>query len=236
MTRRQLAGLAVVTILRVTLATGATAQEAQARPSIAIADVAIAPGGWTLPPPQLSSAIIELMMSELVSSEKFRVYDGHWLVPEQEAGRANLERLRAAATERNVDYVVVGSLTGFSSEQKKKRFGGVFPKPFLLGGFGRHQDQLRVTMTFRIVDVQTGEIVATASGDGLGTRKGTSVGGVGIVKGLPVGALIGAARAASARDAMLDEAVRQAVRSAALALSVSSPRLAASRKPEAGSR
>jgi len=225
MTRRQLAGLAVVTALRVTLATGATAQEAIARPTIAVADVAIAPGGWTLPPPQLNSAIIELMMSELVSSEKFRVYDGHWLVPEQESGRANIERLRAAAAERNVDYVVIGSLNGFSNEQKKKRFGGIFPKPFLLGGYSRHQDQLRVSMTFRIVDVQTGEIAATASGDGLGTRRATSVGGGGIVKGLPVGALIGAARAHSARDAMLDEAVRQAVRNAALSLTQSASRL-----------
>jgi len=225
MTRRKLAGFALVATLRVTLASAALAQEALARPTIAVADVAIAPGGWTLPPPQLSAAIVELMMSELVSSEKFRVYDGHWLVPEQEAGRANLERLRAAAAERNVDYVVVGSLTGFSNEQKKKRFGGIFPKPFVLGGFSRHQEQLRVTMTFRIVDVQTGEIAATAFGDGVGTRKGTSAGGLGVVKGLPVGALIGAARASSARDAMLDEAVRQAVRSAALALRQSAARL-----------
>ena len=225
MTRRRLAGLAVVTVLRVTLATGAAAQEAQARPTLAIADVAIAPGGWTLPPPQLSSAIIEAMMNELVSSEKFRVYDGHWLVPEQEAGRADIDRLRVAAAERNVDYVVVGSLNEFSTEQKKKRIGGIFPKPFLLGGFSRQQDQLRVSMTFRIVDVHTGEIAATAFGDGLGIRRGMSVGGGGIIHGLPVGAVIGAARAVSARDAMLNEAVRQAVRSAALALTQSASRL-----------
>jgi curli biogenesis system outer membrane secretion channel CsgG len=225
MTRRRLAGLAVVTVFRVTLATGAVAQEAQARPAVAIADVAIAPGGWTLPPPQLSSAIIEMMMSELVSSERFRVYDGHWLVPEREAGRADIDRLRAAAAERNVDYVVIGSLNEFSTEQKKKRFGGIFPKPFLLGGLSRQQDQLRVSMTFRIVDVQTGEIAATASGDGLGIRRGTSVGGGGIVRGLPVGAVIGAARAVSTRDAMLNEAVHQAVHNAALALTQSASRL-----------
>jgi len=235
MTRRQLAGLAVVTALRVTLATGATAQEAIARPTIAVADVAIAPGGWTLPPPQLNSAIIELMMNELVLSEKFRVYDGQWLVPEQESGRANIERLRTAAAERNVDYVVVGSLNGFSNEQKKKRIGAIIPKPFLLGGFSRQQEQLRVSMTFRIVDVQTGEIVATAIGDGLGTRRGTSLGGGGIVHGLPLGALVGAPRGSSARDAMLDEAVRQAVHNAALALTQSASRLEP-RRPVLGSK
>ena len=232
---RRIAGALVVGLIRVTLATGAMAQDAQARPSVAIADVAITPGGWTLPPAQLSSAIIETMMSELVSSEKFRVYDGHWLVPEQEAGRANLDHLRAAAAERGVDYVVVGSLNEFSTEQKKKRLGGIFPKPFLVGGFSRHQEQLRVSMTFRIVDVQTGEIAASAVGDGLGLRRGTSIGGGGIFHGLPVGAVIGTVRAVSARDAMLNEAVRMAVHNAALALTQHAARLEP-RKPAAGSR
>lgn len=225
MAQRKLIGALLVGLIRVTVATGAMAQPADARPAVAIADVAITPGGWTLPPPQLGPAIIELMMGELVSSEKFHVYDGHWLVPEQEAGRANLERLRAAAADRNVDYVVLGSLNGFSTEQKKKRFGGLLPKPILLGGFSRQQEHLRVSMTFRIVDVRSGEVVATASGDGLGRRRGTSVGGGGIVHGLPLGLIAGAARAASARDAMLDEAVKQAVHNAALALAQSASRL-----------
>jgi curli biogenesis system outer membrane secretion channel CsgG len=225
MRRRKLVGLLIVGMLRVTIATVATAQEAVAKPSLAIADVAVAPGGWTLPPPQLSSAIIELMMNELVSSEKFHVYDGQWLVPEQEAGRANLERLRAVAADRHVDYVVLGSLNGFSAEQKKKRLGGVLPTPIFLGGFSRQQQELRVSMTFRIVDVRSGEVVATASGDGLGTRRGTSLGGGGIVHGLPLGLIAGVARAAAPRDAMLDEAVKQAVQRAALALAQSASRL-----------
>src|SRR3982751_7123771 len=105
MTRRNLVGAMVVGLLRVTVATGAMAQDAAARPAIAIADVAVSPGGWTLPPPQISSTIVELMMNELVTSQRFRVYDGQWLVPESEMGHANLERLRAAAGGRDVDYV-----------------------------------------------------------------------------------------------------------------------------------
>jgi curli biogenesis system outer membrane secretion channel CsgG len=220
MTRRKLIGAVLVGIIRVTVATGAMAQDAAARPNLAIADVAVTPGGWTLPPPQLSATIIEMMMGELVASERFHVYDGQWLVPEAEAGRVNLERLRAAATERRVDYLVLGSLTAFSTEHKKKRVGGLIPTPFLLGGVSKQQALLRVQLTFRIVDVRTGEIVATATGEGTGIRRatGVAVGGVlGRAYPLPVG-MLAAAKLPSARDAMLDEAVKQAVHGVAIEL------------------
>ena len=100
MPRRRLIGLLVVGVVRVALATGALAQEAQARPSVAIADVAITPGGWTLPPPQLSATIIEMMMGELVASERFHVYDGQWLVPEREAGGPSESRAPARGRDR----------------------------------------------------------------------------------------------------------------------------------------
>jgi curli biogenesis system outer membrane secretion channel CsgG len=219
MTRTRLFGAILVGLIRVTIATGAMAQPADARPSVAIADVAITPGGWTLPPPQMSGTIVELMLNELVSSQKFHLYDGQWLVPESEAGgHADLGRLRAAAAERRVDYLVLGRLTGFSSEQKRKGFGGALPLPFFLGGFSRDQTQVRVSMTFRLVDVRTGEIVASVSGDGIGRRRTTAGGGFGVIHGIPIGAIAGAARAHSARDAMLEEAVRMAVHNAALEL------------------
>jgi curli biogenesis system outer membrane secretion channel CsgG len=220
MTGRKLIGALVVGIVRVTVATGAMAQEASARPAVAIADVAISPGGWTLPPPQLSSTVIELMMNELVSSQRFHVYDGQWLVPESEAGgHADFERLRAAAVERHLDYIVLGRLTAFSSERQKKGLGGVIPLPFIGGGFSRDQSLLRVSLAFRLIDVRTGEIIASVSGDGLGRRRATLGGGFGVVHGIPVGAIAGAAQAHTARDAMLQEAVRQAVHAAAVELS-----------------
>jgi curli biogenesis system outer membrane secretion channel CsgG len=219
MTRRQLIGAALVGMIRVIVATGALAQDAVARPSMAIADVAVTPGGWTLPPPQLSGTIVELMMNELVSSQRFHLYDGQWLVPESQAGgQADLQRLRAAAAEQRIDYIVLGRVTAFTNEQQKKGFGGAIPVPFLLGGFSRDRSQLRVSMAFRVVDVRTGEVVASVAGDGVGRRRSTRAGGFGVVHGLPVGAIVGAARAHGARDAMLDEAVRMAVHNAALDL------------------
>jgi curli biogenesis system outer membrane secretion channel CsgG len=221
MTRRRLIGVVIVGIIRVVVATGATAQEASARPAVALADVAIAPGGWTLPPPQLSGTIIDLMMNELAASQRFHLFDGQWLIPEsQTGGHADLEQLRAAAAERRVDYLVLGSLTAFSTENKKKAFGGVIPTPLLVGNVTKQQTRLHVELTFRIVDVRTGEIVATGSGDGIGVRRATGIvagGIVGRTVPLPVGALV-AAKLPAARDAMLDEALRQAVRNAALSL------------------
>lgn len=226
MLSRRLIGVLVVGFIRVAAATGALAQEAQARPSLAIADVAITPGGWTLPPPQLSATIIEMMMGELVASERFHVYDGQWLVPEREAGGPlNLERLRAAATERRMDFIVVGSLTAFSTENKKKKFGVLVPTPFLLGGVSRQQAQLRVELAFRMVDARTGEVIASVFGQGMGIRRATGVAAGGIIGRalpLPVGAFA-VATLPAARDAMLDEAVKQAVHNAALELVRRSP-------------
>jgi len=233
MRRRKLIGLVLVGLVRITIATAATAQDAAARPAVAIADVAIASGGWTLPPAQLSSTIIEMMMSELVSAERFRVYDGQWLVPEAAIGAATIEQLRGAATDRHVDYLVLGSVTAFSAEHKNKRAGGIVPLPFLLGGVSKQQALLRLALTFRIVDVRTGEVVATANGEGVGIRRATNVGAGGIIAhGLPVGALVGA-KLPAARDAMLDEAVKNAVHSAAVALSTAAANLSSrtSREP-----
>ena len=131
-------------------------------------DIAVTPGGWTLPPPQLGATIIELLVGELVSSQRFHVYDGQWLVPESEAdGHVNLTRLREAAASRHVDYLVLGSVTAFSTAQSRSRTGGVLPKPLMAGAFSRQQMQMAVGMTFRIVDVRTGEVVTTATAKGL---------------------------------------------------------------------
>src|SRR3954447_14734644 len=140
------------------------------------------------------------MMNELLAQQRYRLYDGQWLVPECDTGGSlDLERLRAAAAERRVDCVVLELLTAFTSEQKKKGMGAPF---FLLGGFSRRQSELTVSMRFRISDVRSGEIVASATGDGIGRRRATAVGALGIVHGLPLGAIAGAARAHSARNAM----------------------------------
>lgn len=215
---RALFSLASVFAIRLVAVGVVTAQEVAIRPSIAIADVAITPGSSTLPPAHIGGAIVELMMAQLVASQRFQVYDGQWLVPTDHAGHPNLAQLRAAAAEHNVDYLVLGRVTAFDTDQKKRRFGGLLPKPLLLGALTRDYSQVRIGLSFRLVDVRTGEIVSTASGDGVSTRRGLKIGGGGLVKGLPVGALVTTTRAALPRDSMLHEALIRAVQWAAKGL------------------
>ena len=218
MSGRALLSLASVFVIRLVAVGVVTAQEVAVRPSLAIADVAITPGSSTLPPAHIGHTIVELMMGELVTSQRFQVYDGQWLVPTNETGRPNLAHLRAAAAEHNVDYLVLGSVTAFDTDQKKRRFGGLLPKPLLLGAVTRDYSIVRIGISFRMVDVRTGEVVATATGDGVSTKRGLSIGGGGFVKGLPIGALSSTTRAVLPRDAMLSEALIRAVRWAAKGL------------------
>jgi len=220
---RNVVAVVMVTIVRAAVATVATAQPASARPNIAIADVAITPAGYTLPPPQMAGAIVELLVGELVGSQQFHVYDGQWLVPQEEAGgHANLARLRAAAAEWHVDYLVLGSVTAFSMVQTRNHGGGLIPLHTVAGGglYSSAQSGLAVNVSLRIVDVRTGEIVSSASGEGTSRRKSAGFGALGFFRGIPLPLIAGAAHAvANARDAMLDEALTRAVHGAALELS-----------------
>jgi curli biogenesis system outer membrane secretion channel CsgG len=212
----------MVALIRVTVATVATAQDVSARPSLAIADVLVSPGGWTLPPPQMGATIVDLLVGELVGSQQFHVYDGQWLVPQQEAGgHVNVAHLRAAATDRHVDYVVLGSVTAFSMVQTGNHGGGVLPLPAGggLGGVSLNRSQVAVAVSFRIIDVRTGEIVTTAWGQGTGSRKSGGAALVGLLRCLPLPfALAASHTVTNARDKMLDEALHQAVHNAASAL------------------
>src|SRR5690348_17154819 len=152
----------------------ASAQEARdPRPSIAIADVAVNPGGYMLAPPQLGPVIVDLLVNELTSSRQFHVYDRQWLVPQTDRnGRMNLDRLRGAAEERHVDYLVLGTVTSFSMQRGGHGGGALLPKPFpVAGGLSRRRADLAIDLALRIVDVRTGEIVSSANGSGTSTRK-----------------------------------------------------------------
>lgn len=218
--KRRLLVLTLVSLGRLAvLAPIVGAQEATARPTVAIADVEVAPGGWMLPPPQLGQVITQLLLDELVSSAQFHVVDGQWLVPESLLHtRLALDRFRDGAAANHVDYLVFGTVTAFSTEQHARRGGGFLPRPFIAGGLSRQQTLTTVGVTFRVVDVRTGEIVTTTTAQGRGTRKATALGLLGAIKGLPLAAA-GGSRPSMSRDAMLDEAVRDAVHGAAQALS-----------------
>jgi len=197
---------------------GAAAAE-DGRPTVAIVGFDAAPGGWVLPPPQLGMTLADLMMDRLVSANAFHVLDGQWL-----SRTRAIDQLRASARAAGVDYLVLGSITRFSTDTGQRTIGGGGFRLPILGAFHRRKTQMVVSIVARVVDVRTGEIVASSTGEGIASRKNVGLGGLGF-GGVP-GALAVANAAVQSRDALLDEAVQRCVASAARGLLAAAPRLA----------
>jgi curli biogenesis system outer membrane secretion channel CsgG len=216
------------TLMACVVLVNAAAAQLRELPRVAIADFEVTPSGSMLPPPQLGVTLAQLMLHRLVAATQFHVYDPQFL---RAAGSASRSRqaeaaLRADAREAGVDYLVLGSVTQFSMEQKQRGFGGgglIHGLP--IGGLGgRQTSSLCVSIMVRVVDVRTGEVVTTATGIGDGKRSRVTAGA--LAAALPI--VGGFSRGSSnARDAQLAEAMRQAVDLASTGLLSAASRLAA---------
>jgi curli biogenesis system outer membrane secretion channel CsgG len=78
-----------------------------------------------------------------------------------------------------VKYIIAGSITKFGGEEKSYGGGGLIKGK--LGGLGLKKAKTEVTLTARMIDTTTGEILLSAKGEGLSTKGG----------GLKLGALGG---------------------------------------------
>jgi curli biogenesis system outer membrane secretion channel CsgG len=80
-----------------------------------------------------------------------------------------------------VDAIVVGSVTQFGNDTKNTGVGGVGGGlgKLGLGGFNQKKSKAIVGLTARIVNVDTGEILASAEGMGESKRTSTSLAGAG---------------------------------------------------------
>ena len=82
-----------------------------------------------------------------------------------------------------VSAIIIGSITQFGRDDKNTNiggggFGGVTGR-FGIGGVGKREAKAVVQITARMVDVNTGEILASAPGNGESTRGGTTLLGAG---------------------------------------------------------
>ena len=76
-----------------------------------------------------------------------------------------------------VDAILVGSITEFGNETKKTNLGGMGGNwhGFGAGGFGHSNTKANVGIDARLVNVDTGEIIAVAEGVGQSSRSSTSM-------------------------------------------------------------
>lgn len=177
------------------------------RPTLTIATFDVDRTGWALPP-QFGVTVSELLADRLVESGRFRVMDQRWLEETDPRTRLPFGVLVERARQAGVDYLVVGSVTRYTTERTQKSMG-FLGLPAVLGG-RRQQSESVMALTVRIVDVRTGELVTTATAQGEASRSQGS-GGLLTVAGRRFGAGGFSTSVTESREALMDEALQDAI-------------------------
>jgi curli biogenesis system outer membrane secretion channel CsgG len=168
----------------------------------------------------IGEGISDLIVDELVNDGSFRVIERKRLdAILAEQNFSNSERADPSAKTvaqigkaLGVKYLIVGSVTKFGTEQSSKSFGGGgFGSGFGLGLVGTSKGKANVAITARIIDTSTGEIMASAKGEGTSKRSGFLLGGAGGGGGGGGGGRI-AFGASDFKDTILGEATEAAVK------------------------
>jgi curli biogenesis system outer membrane secretion channel CsgG len=131
----------------------------------------------------IGKGISDLMVTNLVKDGSYSVIERKALdkiMSEQNfsnSDRANPTSAAKLGKLLGVDAIIVGSITTFGNETKNIGLGGAGSAigGFGLGGFGHKKSKAIVALTARLIDVDTGEIMAVAEGHGESKRESTSL-------------------------------------------------------------
>lgn len=131
----------------------------------------------------VGKGISDLLVTDLVQNGTYSVIDRQHLdkiLAEQNF--SNSDRANPATAARlgkllGVDAIIVGSVTQFGGENKNTNLGGGGGNwhGFGVGGFSHKKSKAIVTVDARIVNVDTGEILAVAEGHGESSRSSTGM-------------------------------------------------------------
>ena len=137
----------------------------------------------------IGKGIADLLVDRLVTDGTYSVIERkalNKLIAEQNF--SNSDRADPSSAARigkllGVDAIVVGSITQFGRDDKKTTVGGGamggLTGRYGIGGVGKKESKAVVQISARMVNVETGEILAVAQGHGESTRSGTSLVGSG---------------------------------------------------------
>lgn len=131
----------------------------------------------------VGKGVTDLLVTYLVKDGSYSVIERKALdkiMAEQNfsnSDRANPTSAAKIGKLLGVDAIIVGSITQFGNETKNTNLGGAGGGliGYGLGGFGHKKSKAIVALTARIVDIDTGEILAVAEGKGESQRESTSL-------------------------------------------------------------
>jgi curli biogenesis system outer membrane secretion channel CsgG len=135
----------------------------------------------------IGKGISDLLVKHLVKDGTYSVIERRALdkiLAEQNfsnSDRANPASAAKIGKMLGVDAIIVGSITQFGGENKNTKIGGGGGGwgGFGMGGVGLKKSKAIVALDARMVDIDTGEILAVAEGKGESSRSGTSLVGGG---------------------------------------------------------
>jgi curli biogenesis system outer membrane secretion channel CsgG len=135
----------------------------------------------------VGKGITDLLIDKLVNDHVYRMVDRQAMakiLAEQNFSNSNRADPNTAAhigKLLGVQAIIVGSITQFGRDDKNYggSGGGGTWHGYGMGGLGIKKSKATVGITARIIDVNTGEILASSTGTGSSQRSGTSMGGSG---------------------------------------------------------
>lgn len=182
--------LSVFVLVLLVLAAGAApafAQGKSARPTVAVLDFDYGSvnnwwgGNW-----DIGKGIADMLVDGLLEDGTYRLIERKKLdaiLGEQDFSNSDRADPSAASVAKigkalGVKYMVVGSITKFGTEESKKGVGAGMFGGGKLGGvkIGKQEGKATVAITARMIDTSTGEILASAKGEGVSSRKGLLLG------------------------------------------------------------
>jgi curli biogenesis system outer membrane secretion channel CsgG len=157
------------------------------RPAVALLDFDYASLNAWWGNQDIGKGVADLVVDGLVEDGSYRVIERKRLdaiLAEQNFSNSDRADPSAAKTAQigkalGVKYLIVGSITKFGMEDKGVRVsgGGWGYGGFGVGDVGTKKGKATVAITARMVDTTTGEILASAKGEGTSSRSGLLLGG-----------------------------------------------------------
>lgn len=174
----------------------------------------------------IGKGIADLLVDKLVTDGQYSVIERKALdkiLAEQNfsnSDRADPTSAAKLGKVLGVDAIIIGSITQFGRDDKKTGVGagafGGFGRRVGIGGVEKKESKAAVAISARMINTETAEIIAVATGKGESTRSGTSLVGGGAGGGSGGGAGIdmqssnfGATILGEATHAAVDDVAKQ---------------------------